>query len=431
MSIQYHRWPFMPVAALTPEQADIWWRDCFVPLPAMPTWQSAAPAVAVVGGAGSGKSTAVAWMRRALDPNALVIAYDTENWARLTQAGIARSGNTLLAQIFAQVSLELIRRLDEQPDRAAALTHNPFAAEFLTWLLDAHLERRTFLRFRHRLAQSLALPDLLPEKADLQLAYNGATLTELLETTQELGFSRVMLFLDLNEQWAEANLADLALLFQVIPLLEQQGLLVRAALPESSLEKGNLALRAAGRLQLARLYFDEAACCQIVQRCLRVATDGRFDSLEMLADTAVLQQARAEIEKLYGGQALAGWLHWAETLLAIYDGAPSQDVREAVYHYYSRHVPLRLATDRQGAWRGPQFVPLEQRPFELLNVLFQLKGRPSPEELIYVAGNSQQNLNTLASRLRKALEPIPEKSVYIQNTRASGYWLECFLPQEH
>ncbi len=431
MSIQYHRWPFLPVTALPPEQAELWWRDCFVLLPAMTTWQSQAPAMAVVGGAGSGKSTAVAWMRRTLDPNVLVISYDTENWARLTQLGIARSGHTLLAQIFALVSLELIRRLHEQPERAAALVHNPFAAEFLTWLLDTHLERRTFLRFRHRLSLSLQLPDLLPEKADLQLAYNGAALAELLETTQSLGFDRVVLFLDLNEQWAEANIADLTLLFQAILLLEQQGLLIRAALPESSLEKGKLAMRAAGRLQLARLYFDEGTCCQIVQRCLRVATDGRFELLETLAEPAVLNRAKAEIEKLYGGQSLAGWLHWAETLLAIYNDAPFQDVQEAVYHYYSRHVPLRLATDRQGVWRGPQFVPLEQRPFELLKVLFQLKGRPSAEELIYAAGNSQQNLNTLASRVRKALEPVPEKNVYIQNSRAAGYWLECFLPQEY
>lgn len=431
MNVQYHRWPFLPVTALPPEQADAWWQECYVPLPAMTTWQSQAPAVAVIGGTGSGKSTAVAWMRRTLDPNALVISYDTENWVRLTQLGIARSGHTLLAQIFAQVSLELIHRLDEQADRATGLAHNPFAAEFLTWLLDTHLERRTFLRFRHRLAQSLALPDLLPEKAGLQLAYNGATLTELLETTQELGFNRVMLFLDLNEQWAEANLADLSLLFQVIPFLEQQGLLVRAALPVSSLEKGNLAVRAAGRLQLARLYFDEATCCQIVQRYLRVATDGRFDSLEMLADTAVLQQARAEIEKLYGTQSLAGWLHWAETLLAIYNGAPIQDIQQAVYHYYSRHVPLRLATDRQGVWRGPQFLEINDRPFDLLKALFDLKGRPSPEGLAFTLNESSEYINTLAKRLREALEPSKKHFVYIQNNRTSGYWLECFLPQEH
>lgn len=428
MSIQYHRWPFLPVRALPPEQADVWWRECFVSLPAMQMWQGAAPAMAAVGGAGSGKSTAVAWMRRTLDPNALTISYETEQWNRLTQLGMAKPGGTLLEQLLSLISLELIRRLDEQPDRANPLCHNPFAAEFLAWLLDMHLDRRTFLRFRHRLAQTVGKPDLLPEKTELQLAYNGATLAELLETVQGLGFNQLVLFLDLDERWAEVNRSDLILLFQAIPLLEQQGLLIRAALPESSLDKGDLAVRAAGRLQLARLYFDEAACQEIVQRCLQAATDDRFDSLAMLATTAVLRQAKAEIEKLYGEQALAGWLHWADTLLAIYNGVPFDDVDEAVYQYYARHVPLRLATDQPGVWRGPQFVPLQERPFDLLKALFDLDGQPAPDRLIQMANKSGDALNKMASRLYEALEPLKKRRVYIQNSRAFGYWLENFLP---
>ncbi len=428
MSIPYYRWPFLPVTALPPEQADVWWQECFVPLPAMQMWQGTAPAMAAVGGAGSGKSTAVAWLRRTLDPNALSISYETEQWNRLTQLGMAKPGGTLLEQLLSLTSLEIIRRLDEQPDRAKPLCHNPFAAEFLTWLLDKHLDRRTFLRFRHRLAQTVGKPNLLPEKTDLQLAYNGATLAELLETVQGLGFNQLVLFLDLDERWAEVNRSDLILLFQAIPLLEQRGLLIRAALPESSLDKGDLAVRAAGRLQLARLYFDEAACQEIVQRCLRAATDGSFDSLEMLANTAVLQQAKAEIEKLYGEQALAGWLHWADTLLAVYDGNPLKEVDEAVYQYYARHVPLRLASDQHGVWRGPQFVPLQERPFDLLKTLFELNGRPSPDKLILMANNSGDALNKLASRLYEALEPLKKRRVYIQNNRVSGYWLENFIP---
>jgi DNA-binding response OmpR family regulator len=123
---------------------------------------------------------------------------------------------------------------------------------------------------------------------------------------------------------------------------------------------------------------------------------------------------------------LNGWLQWAETLLASAKSpASQQDPDEAACNYYQRHVPLRLDTTQTGVWRGPQLITLDQQPYEFLKKLFELRGRPAPDLLQDFAG-SGANLNTLASRLRKQIEPLSNKNIYLQNRRDRGYWLENF-----
>jgi DNA-binding response OmpR family regulator len=83
--------------------------------------------------------------------------------------------------------------------------------------------------------------------------------------------------------------------------------------------------------------------------------------------------------------------------------------------------------DRQGVWRGPQFLPLDERPYEILKKLFDLKGRSDPNILLEIAG-SGENLNTLISRLRREIEPVKGAKIYLQNRRDQGYWLENSVP---
>ncbi|HUM71536.1 MAG TPA: hypothetical protein PLK31_22140, partial [Chloroflexota bacterium] len=95
--------------------------------------------------------------------------------------------------------------------------------------------------------------------------------------------------------------------------------------------------------------------------------------------------------------------------------------------YYKRHIHLRLDEKKQGLWRGPQFIPLENQPFEMMKMLFEKRGNPAPEALYQIAG-SVANLNTIANRLRQKVEPIKGKTnVYLHNRRDQGYWLENFL----
>lgn len=407
----------------------MWWQECFVPLPAMHTWQKRASA-AIVGGSGSGKSTAIAWTKRTLESEALPIHYDFDEWLRLVRLSFIKkdSPDTLLARIFTMISLEIERQLSNQPERAIGLSQYPPASKFLTWLLKTHLYENAFSSLRHRLSLALNTPDLLSHATDtLHVGYTGRTLSELIETVCFLGFTQLVIFIDLDEYWANKNLDDLIMLFSAIPLMEQKGLVLRVALPYSILEKGDLLTCSGGRLQAATLYYDEAICHSIIQRHLNMATEGRVGNLERLAKPPVLKRAGLEIQKLYNQQTLAGWLNWTQTLLSMFDGVPLSDPEEATYQFYIRHVKLRLATDQQGVWRGPQYIPLDDRPFDLLQALLELRGRRSPDELIRTANNSSQYLNTLASRLRKVLEPLEKRPVYLHNSRTSGYWLENFI----
>jgi len=54
----------------------------------------------------------------------------------------------------------------------------------------------------------------------------------------------------------------------------------------------------------------------------------------------------------------------------------------------------------------------------------QQKGRRVNSDLVA----SKNNLHTLASRLRKVIEPDPADKVYLKNRRDEGYWLENFVP---
>lgn len=414
---------------MSAQQAATWWQECFVPLPAMQTWQKDG-STAVVGSPGSGKSTVVAWTKKTLEPEAFVVHYDFGEWQRLMRLELVKKDlpENLLAQIFAMISIEIERLLSEHPEKAASLSRYPYVSEFLTWLLKGHLDHRTFSRFRHRLSLALNSPDVVSSATDdLYSAYTGRALSELIETVRFLGFTKLVVFIDLDEYEANKNLDDLVMLFSAIPLMEQKGLVLRAALPQSSIDKGDLLTCSGGRLQAANLSYGEAACQSIIQRYLHVATEGRNNNLEKLAKPVVLKRAGLEIENLYGEQTVAGWLHWTQTLLCMFAGSPLNDPEEAAYQFYMRHVKLRLASDRQGVWRGPQFVELDDRPFDLLKALFDLKGRASPEGLSYAINESSEYINTLASRLRKKLEPVKKRHIYIHNSRLSGYWLENFV----
>jgi DNA-binding response OmpR family regulator len=159
--------------------------------------------------------------------------------------------------------------------------------------------------------------------------------------------------------------------------------------------------------------------------------DGEYDSLLGLVDTAILEHARKEIQAIYQQPTLAGWLNWVEASLATAVNSkcklPLSDAKSITRTYYERHFPLRLMPDRQGVWRGPQFLPLDERPYEILKKLFDLKGRSDPNILLEIAG-SGENLNTLISRLRREIEPVKGAKIYLQNRRDQGYWLENSVP---
>jgi len=93
-----------------------------------------------------------------------------------------------------------------------------------------------------------------------------------------------------------------------------------------------------------------------------------------------------------------------------------------------------LHLDKDGVWLGPKYIPLSPQLLALLEVLVSRKGRPVSTEDPYLhhrlnltnleRATAARNIHTLASRLRKAIEPIPNRPIYIKSRRGEGYWVE-------
>jgi hypothetical protein len=426
----YQRWPFMPGSIQTPAQQQQWWRDCFVSTPDVARFVQAEASAVLVGQAGSGKSTAVAALQHKLNEPTLLIPYPPKHWPGSSSPWVPDGSH--LSQILAAAATEVTRQLGDKPELFTAIFQNELQYDFLNWLVEKHLGRRALARLYQRLRQLTpppSLPEPSPDIYDTTARYADLwnLLDELVGLTQTLGYSRTLLILDLNEAEAEAHLGDLGRLLGWLDLFEYPEFAIRAAIPTSAAKQLNLLQADNGRFPVIRLQNNETTTKQIIRLHLQVSTNGAHDSLEEIAETAVLDRAAVEIEKLYGTQAVAGWLQWTETLLDTKIQRKSlEKLNEVVFYFYQRHIPLQLETTRFGVWRGPQFISLDQQPYELLKKLFALRGQPNAAALKSVAG-SQANLNKLTSRLRKEIEPIPEENLYLHNRRDRGYWLENFL----
>jgi hypothetical protein len=432
MTFTYHGWPFLPRNMHTPEQEKLWWQFCFVKTSPIINFLNASGSAAVVGGAGSGKSICLEVLRREMADTALQIEYLPHNWPNGTKPWMP--GETHASQMMAAAAVAIRHQLELKPEQFVQL--NDLQKEFFFALIDKHLQRRALRRLCYRLQQAIDIEIEIPDKMeDLFPTEPTETdiwnqISELADLAQGLGYEQVILLIDLNELEAIEHMEDIVSLFSWLALMEHPDWSIRAALPHICLKEGQLAANTSGRLDITRLNYDQVTIQRIAAGYLRVAMDGEYDSLLGLVDTAILEHARKEIQAIYQQPTLAGWLNWVEASLATAVNSkcklPLSDAKAITRTYYERHFPLRLMPDRQGVWRGPQFLPLDERPYEILKKLFDLRGRSDPNILLEMAG-SGENLNTLISRLRREIEPLKGAKIYLQNRRDQGYWLENFV----
>lgn len=437
MEQNYQRWPFLPPTMRTPEQNQQWWEHCFLPVLPVENFAQAAGSTAVIGRQGHGKTMALEYAMRRAGGQSLMIRYPSQFWPHSARPKILGKGH--ISQIMALVATGVAHVLETEPQRYTAVQSNLLQQEFLCWLVEKFLGRRNLVRLAYRLQQTIQAVIAVPEQfnevytSDEDEADVWGQIGESADLVQALGFECIILLIDLNETEMSDHLPDFISLFSRLDLLEHPGWSVRAALPQTDITRQQVLHLVNGRLYPIRLEYSDEQIQTIVSRHLQAATDGRVSTLEMVADTAVLARARQEFQTLFGAQTLSGWLNWAETSLNLaaigcdFDDAALSEADKVTLTYYKRHVLLRLDEGKQGVWRGPQFIPLEGQPYELMKKLFGARGRPSSDTLFQVAG-SVANLNTLASRLRDKIEPIKGKTnVYIQNRRDQGYWLENFI----
>ncbi|VAW43439.1 hypothetical protein MNBD_CHLOROFLEXI01-2280 [hydrothermal vent metagenome] len=430
--MRYEPWPFLPENAWTPDQAAAWWQDCFLHTDAIRDFTAVSGSAILFGEAGSGKSVALKTMLHKTAEPIFHVPYPVQNWPKGTHPWLP--GRRHVSQMMAATANELIRLLNDQPDRF----HNchEMLQQFLIWLVQKHLGQRTLVRLLQQINRVTASDIPIPNKDTVEDIYPSddhtadvrGQIDELAELVRALGYDALMITIDLNEQEASLSGQDLSDLFR-LDLLENPGVMLRAVLPRRIVLQAQIENRVGGHLRLIPIYHTPEDIAQVVGRYLQAATGGAVSTLDELANTAVLNHISKEINTLYQTPTLAGWLHWAETILTNYvaqdNSTPLTNGKALTTSYYQRHVALRLVPDQLAVWRGPQLLTLDKQPFELLRKLFELKGRPAPEALLQIAG-SQANLNTLIGRIRKIIEPIPKTNIYIQNKRDLGYWLENF-----
>ena len=167
-------------------------------------------------------------------------------------------------------------------------------------------------------------------------------------------------------------------------------------------------------------------------RHLRAATAGQFENLRQLCSPDLLARLEKMVAEEFDRSSPPGaWLKVCEIALEMVNRTGqvplSSEMFPALRHTYAlRHQPLRLGAKEQfpGVWRGYQWLSLDRALYDFLTLLMQQKGRRVDSEMM----PSKGNLHTLASRLRKVIEPDPADKVYLKNRRDEGYWLENFVP---
>lgn len=433
MNLTYQTWPFSSVQTLPPDQQERWWQECFVLTPAVQRFVTIPHSAAIVGGPGSGKSTALAFLKREIGQRVLLLDYLPQRWPGGGHP--LAPGHGHLAQMMGLTADALLKQWQARPDSFPHL--DEWQRDFLYWLVEKHLGRKALVLLARHLQQKADLTLDVPQSApDLyaldsqQTAEVRGQISELVDLSQALGYSQIAFLIDLNQMEAARLVDDLGLLFGWLDLMENPGFTLRAALPEDSVRQAHIAERSGGRVTLIGLNYTEAEARQIAEQCLGLATEGQTSSLLTLANEELLARVGREVEMLYGEPAVAGWLHWTDTLLRQFatqpGGTPLTETKKLVADYYRRHVPLRLEPDTQYVWRGPQRLSLDRQPFEALKKLHDLRGQRGFETtraLLEIAG-TPSNLNTLMSRVRQAVEPVKGEEIYVSNSRDLGYWLE-------
>ena len=434
--LAYASWPFRPLQERSLEENERWWQHCYLPGGAIASLQNEAHWCVLAGGPGSGKSVALAALKRAEAGKSFIVEYPADRWLGAKRAWVPEGNH--LAQIMAQAGMLVSKTLAAAPKSTANLTD--LQRGFVRWLLQKFNGSRAFDRWVDGLTPDLAAPfkrvpfsDIYPT-TDARDAHGQ--IDELINLIRRIGYQRVLVVFDLGLADGEANLAQLRELYGRDELMDHPGFAIVAALPASIMAAAGIVQAAQGRLSVTHLNWDAAQLRTMVGQHLRAALDRPALELEDFAEDGLW----VKIEKLllgeYEAYSPSGWVAMAETLAYLVGSRNrrlSPPLKSGQFsnigrEFFGRHMPLRLDMAKHGIWRGPKFIVLTDQPLALLERLYIGAGQPiSSEELREVSG-SPGNLYSITTRLRKQIEPFPDKPIYVHSSRGEGgYWLEHFI----
>jgi hypothetical protein len=439
----YADWPFWPEMRSDADQAR-WWDECYVEaaadrqLPGVYHW------FLLVGGPGSGKTVARrAWLRRQR-ADSLVLRYPPERWPGSPKAWFPDNPSHL-AQMMATAGLAVAERLQQTPALLDAL--GELHLEFLRALLQFMGGERHYRRFVAALPRAYA-ERLLAVAVDGDFFGDGyswrgvqSQIEELSQLLRGLGLRRALYVIDPPTPLGPEHAGGLADLFGWLDLTDNPGFAVAAVARDELLAAGSVLARARGRAGLVYTDWTALTCHRVAERHLSAALpDAPAAPLAALLTEDALAGLDMLVAGEYGRPTPAAWAALAETLLYVTRRAErplvpplmTNDLPRLKAEYFRRHVLLRLDPQRGGVWRGPRFIPLNSQPLRFLQLLQQRGDHPvnwDDNDLRLLAG-SKNNVHSIASRARRAIEPVAGQDVYLCNRTSDdgGYWLENCAP---
>ena len=430
MTLNFESWPFRPLQERSIEESAIWWENCYLPnmienlIVDEPHWWILA------GGSGTGKSVAIAALAQQEAGRSFLVPYSPIRWPGSPQAWLPASNH--LAQMMANVSIAFRHYTSQHSEKLLSL--KPSQQEFIRWLLERAGGQRAYRTWVDTLPEEIAdvfnkIPqdDLYPSTID-PLDVNGQ-INELVNLLHAFGLQRVVFTVDLNSR--EVFKEEIADLFGWLTIMHHPGFIVVATVPLSILAQRDMIKRARGRVHVHYLTWTHNQCRDIADRHIQTALGKSQATLKDYLDQVTLAEMACVIEEAYGEPAPAGWVDLAETTLYLvqHEALNHNPLQAVKTHFFSRHMLLQIDTDAHGVWRGPRFIRLDEQPLELLKLLYRRRGHPinwDDDDLRRLAG-SKNNVHSIVSRTRKAIEPIPASPIYIINKRGEGgYWLENY-----
>lgn len=431
----YNSWPFRPFQQHFVEDAQTWWAHCYLPGAAGSLLLDSPHWVLIDGEPGSGKSVALHALQRQQAATTFFVPYPPNRWPGARDA-LLPDENSHLRQMMANVSLAVRDYLHQFPEKAAHLSD--LQREFLRWLLEQHLGARAFHVLTQRLPSDLSETfRTVPRSENLYTSESPldvqGQIDELVCLVQTFGFQRLVFTVDIGGQERSEHLkTGLPAMFGWLELMHHPRFIVVTAVPTTLLQQGNIEARARHRLRRISLHWEEAECRQIAEKHMQQALADETAHLSTYAVEEVLVEMGKVVVAEYGRSIPSGWVTLAETLLHLAQNHPLQPEHIPLVKrtFYGRHMLLRLDTAAHGVWRGPRFIGLDDQPLEFVTLLLQRRGHPinwEDDQLRLLAG-SKNNVHSIASRTRKAIEPLPQQPVYLLNKRGEGgYWLENFV----
>lgn len=423
--MNFATWPFVSASNRLPAEEERWWQECYLPLPAQAIVEGYSQGCVILGGYQSGRSTLLAALRRSAQTHFLVVEDEF-----LAQPGQETSPGNALYRLISQAVWSIRERLREHPELLAQI-HSRTVLEFLRWGIEKFHGQRAFLRWLDGLPEDITIPfkdipfeDFYPTQQEMRDVQGQ--IEELLNLSQKMGYQGVIYLVDVAPFPTPAQMDELRAFLGWRELMHHHGLkLVLALPPVLTREEIQRLLR--GRLPILEMTESKEFIAEVVSRHLKAASQGQIQALEQVCEPALLQRLENLLKEEFGYAPPGTWLRLAGLVLELING-PHEPLKEASFEplsslYFTRFCPLHPDPDpgRLGVWRGYRWIELERSLYDF----FQLLARARHPVDHTVVQTTKSNLHTLASRLRKAIEPADEH-IYLKNTKGEGYILENY-----